>query len=128
MNISRKPVTYLLLFLSIQGIAFAGRFGLVTLGFQKFIAYYGLHGVHCFTMNLAVLYLFCIEERVQWEKVVWFTGACILGSTFNELLQFFDPSRVVDRWDVAAQVVGCLAAVLAVGVIGPIDKEENEQS
>ncbi len=82
-------------------------------GIETFMGAYGLHAVgtmgYCFFMRaiMSSLHL-CVVGFIA-----------VVGSTLEELHQYYEPGRVVDMWDVVAQVIG---VIVGLGVIKVIDK------
>lgn len=107
----RKPLTYALLISVPLLFYFLWLLGFLPTGIQKFISNYGLHFIGTFLWTFSLIFS-CVLFDKKYSKL-FFAGvalAAILGSTANELLQYFEPGRVVDKWDVLAQIVGCSLA------------------
>jgi len=62
----------------------------------------------------------CIGKGYSKFVLIGLVAVAIVVTTLNELLQYFDPRRVVDKYDVLAQIVGCFVAYLCLIVIGPV--------
>ena len=48
----------------------------------------------------------------------------IVVTTILELSQFLMPTRVLEYWDILAQLVGALVGALFIYIVGPYDKKE----
>ena len=88
---------------------------------QKFITNYGLHllGTFAWTLSLGAILVTMIDKR-KYIALACLVFVAIFLTTLNELLQYFEPGRVVDKYDVLAQAVGCVVTYLCIIVIGPI--------
>lgn len=79
---------------------------------QKFMNYYGIHGasVFCLAMLINLISLKDDPSKVGrllgWSILIWAVALV------NELAQYFNPSRVLDKWDIFAQSAGAVAAFI----------------
>ncbi len=98
---------------------FSWRLNLLPHSIEKFVGNYGLHAIGTFGFTMmAILYANLFSFTLRFTKVVAIVVLTWVGSLVNEIIQYFDPSRVVDGWDVIAQTAGSLAALVALLALG----------
>jgi len=130
----KKSLVYILLFFCVESLFVPWRMNLLSPELQRFIGNYGLHGMGTFGMTLllgveADFYPYFFKFRPK--RRLLFLGIMTVGvmvlATLNEFFQYLDSTRVVDAYDVLAQVVGCLIALVCILVVGPIWQSKHVQ-
>lgn len=90
---------------------------------QKFMSNYGLHFLGTFAYTLAIGLVGGLNTKTYMRTMSYILTASVLISTTGELTQYFDPRRVVDKYDVLMQVAGCLMAYAILIKTGPVKFE-----
>ena len=132
MRIGKREILVLILSVVCYFLFVAWKIQIIPSSIERFIGNYGLHGIGTFGFTLWCQ--FClrilrfspiskewkIPKLVKNEKKYIFRMVISIwaGALFNELVQFLDPKRVIDVWDVLAQTVGSLAALILLVSLG----------
>jgi hypothetical protein len=94
--------------------------GLLHLGSfpqRTFMEHHGFHFIYCLGITILIR-LFIGSSENHKKTCLLITLVAILGSTAVELLQYFEPKRVVDIWDIAFQATGCISALIFMLIVG----------
>lgn len=106
---------------------------------QRFMGNWGLHGAGTLAATLVISVLFIALAwviRLDHKTVELMTlpRLIVLGlfvtvfSMLNELEQYNQPGRVVDVWDVVAQIVGVVFGAIFVYFVGPMKRSRSRDN
>ncbi len=91
---------------------------------HTFMSNWGAHGFGTYGYTLLLGFSHVLNRKRFLKRLLWVALISTAICTTGELLQFFDPTRVVDKWDLLAQFIGCTLASATMLVIGPYTQEE----
>ena len=104
--------------------------------FQRFMGNWGLHGAGTLAAMLVFSVLviaiaWVIREDYETLELMTLPRLISVGlfmtafSTLNELEQYNQPDRVVDVWDVVAQIVGVVLGATLIYFVGPMKRSRS---